>query len=207
MSTEINYGPIKKLVTPEIPKETLVLPEAYIDADDELKPIAEFVKNTTQHNSSVKPERIKYLYTTKPKKEAGKYSIGDLLLRSKMEKMVDDTFDYIITVYYPVWKGLDAESKVIQMDKLLCGVDLGNLEEEKLKKRQKNTREFSDNLFFFGPEIVLANSDMVNLATCSAIEKQKEEIKKLKEGRMQDANELDEEGVTVEGDVDAEEDN
>jgi septum formation inhibitor-activating ATPase MinD len=73
-----------------------------MDADDELLEIAEFIKNNTQHNNEIKPKRVKYLYTTKAKKIGGKFAIGDLVLRSELDKLVNDEFDYILVVYYHI---------------------------------------------------------------------------------------------------------
>ena len=87
-----------KDLTPKIQDFT-----GFIDADEELREIANYVKKTTTHNEYVEPAKVKFLYSSKPKKEGGRYVVSDLIKRSDMEKMIDDTYDFILTVFYDVW--------------------------------------------------------------------------------------------------------
>ena len=156
-------------VTPKLPEGF----EGYMDADDELKIIANRIKNATVHNSDIESNRIKFLYCTKnPKKEGGRFVLTSLIKRSDMEKMVNDDFDYIITVYYDVWKDLDSENKTLQLDKALCGIDMGTLDKPQIGKKTTDTREFNDNLRHYGAEKVLNSSEMVDLA-CQRIMEEK----------------------------------
>ena len=185
-TTILDFGPLNKLTTPVLDKNTNSM-----DADDELRKIAEYIRDRTTHNSLIKPERIKFIYVKKPKKEAGRFIIGELIMRGDYEKMINDDFDYIVPVYYPVWKDLDIENKIIQLDKVLCGIDMGgDGEDEKLGKNQKDTREYSVNMNHFGIEKVIHSSETVHLAMVSAVEKQKELDKNARKGVMEDANDL-----------------
>ena len=56
------FSELDYLKTPEFPTENFGDWE-FQDADDELRVIAEYIKNKTAHNSSIEPERIKFLYT------------------------------------------------------------------------------------------------------------------------------------------------
>jgi hypothetical protein len=162
-------------------ENTPVLPvdyEGYMDADDELSPIAKHIKSTTVHNADIETSRIKFLYSTlSPKREGGRYVLSSLTKRSDIDKMVNDEYDYIITVYYDVWKDLDRSNKIIQLDKALCGIDMGTLEKPTLKKSTPDTREYNDNLRHYGAEIVLDSSEMVDLA-CQRISEEKKEKKR-----------------------------
>ena len=162
-------------------ENTPVLPvdyEGYMDADDELSPIAKHIKSTTVHNADIETSRIKFLYSTlNPKREGGRYVLSSLTKRSDIDKMVNDEYDYIITVYYDVWKDLDRSNKIIQLDKALCGIDMGTLEKPTLKKSTPDTREYNDNLRHYGAETVLDSSEMVDLA-CQRISEEKKEKKR-----------------------------
>lgn len=165
-------------VTPELPEDF----EGYMDADDELKPIARHVKNTTVHNDDIEPNRIKFLYSTKtPKKEGGRFVLSTLIKRTDMEKMVNDEFDYIVTVFYDVWKELDRTNKILQLDKALCGIDMGTLEKPTIGKKTSDTREFHDNLMFYGAQTVLESSEMVDLACQRIMDERKEKKKEERE--------------------------
>lgn len=171
-------------------ENTPVLPEGYegyMDADEELSPIARHIKNNTVHNADIETNRIKFLYSTmNPKKEGGRYVLSSLTKRSDIDKMVNDDYDYIITVYYDVWKDLDEANKIIQLDKALCGIDMGTLDKPALKKTTPDTREYNDNLRYYGAETVLDSSEMVDLACQRIFEEKKEkkraerEVKKMK---------------------------
>jgi len=162
-------------------ENTPVLPEGYegyMDADEELSPIARHIKNNTVHNADIETNRIKFLYSTmNPKKEGGRYVLSSLTKRSDIDKMVNDDYDYIITVYYDVWKDLDEANKIIQLDKALCGIDMGTLDKPALKKATPDTREYNDNLRHYGAETVLDSSEMVDLA-CQRISEEKKEKKR-----------------------------
>tara|TARA_R110001592_G_scaffold75555_1_gene228718 strand:+ start:4031 stop:4594 length:564 start_codon:yes stop_codon:yes gene_type:complete len=162
-------------------ENTPVLPadyEGYMDADDELSAISKHIKDTTVHNADIETGRIKFLYSTlNPKREGGRYVISSLNKRSDIDKMVNDDYDYIITVYYDVWKDLDRSNKIIQLDKALCGIDMGTLEKPVLKKSTPDTREYNDNLRYYGAETVLDSSEMVDLA-CQRISEEKREKKR-----------------------------
>jgi len=147
---------------------------SYEDADGDLRPIANFLKDRSMHNEDIDPSRIKFLYTSKSKKEGGRYVIGSLVLRSDVERFVDDRYDFIAFVFYPVWKELDGENKVIQLDKILSGIDMGTMEKPKVGKQQPDVKEYMGNLNFFGAERVLESSEVVNLACERYIEEQKE---------------------------------
>src|SRR5258708_3353638 len=139
----------------------------YQDADDELKPIAKFIAAKTSHNSEIDPNRIKFLYTTKVKKEGGRFGIGSLAMRSDIERLVNDEYDYILTIYYPVWKNLDSKNKAIQLDKILCGVELApgkDAAEVVVKKKPTDSREYTENMKHFGEVEVLKSSEIVDLA-------------------------------------------
>lgn len=147
------------------------------DADDELKPIAEYIKQTTVHNADIEPDRIKFLYTNKPKKSGDRFCALDLIQRKPMEKMINDSFDFIVTVFYDVWKELKGEQKVIQLDKVLCGIDMGDMESQKMKKKQPDSTEYIDNMNQFTPKKVMEVSEIVHLTCQRIIEEKKEKTK------------------------------
>lgn len=155
--------------------------QTYMDADDEMLKIAKYIVKHNQHNEYVIPERIKFLYSPKPKKDGGRYSLFDLIKRSEIEKMVNDEFDFILTIFYDVWVKLDPEQKIIQLDKALCGIDMGDGEEvEKLKKKAPDSKEFVSNMYFYGAEKVMRISEIVDLSCASAMEERKEKEKNAK---------------------------
>jgi hypothetical protein len=154
----------------------------YMDADEELLAISNFIKERLSHHDELEANRIKFVYSNKAKKEAGQYVIGQLLVRNDLEKMVDDRYDYIITVYYPVWKDLDSKQKLIQLDKLLCGVHIDNTKEEPVyKKEQTDLREYRTNINHWGYEDVINSGEIIHRATESAIDREKERKKASKE--------------------------
>ena len=180
-----NYDVLSGVVTPEI-QLSIVEKEflfngvtRYMDADDELVEIARFIRDKAGHNSDINPERIKYLYTTKAKKDGGRFISGTLSVRGDLEKMVNDEFDYILIVHYKIWKSLDIENKVIQLDKILCGVDVST---EEAKKSQVDSKEYLANMNFFGADTVLKSSEVINLGMMSIVEKEKEEKQNAKKG-------------------------
>jgi hypothetical protein len=190
------FAELDYLKTPEFPAENFGDWE-FQDADDELRVIAQFIKEKTPHNSEIDPERIKFLYTKRPKKDAGRYIAGYLIARSNMDKMVNDEYDYFLVVFHPAWKLLDSKQKTIQLDKILCGIDItpGKDPSEVLfKKKQTDSREYTENMRHFGADEVLKSSEIVDLACMQAIEQAKEETKRSKGGEVIDANILDENG-------------
>jgi hypothetical protein len=158
--------------------------QTYMDADDEILTIAQYVVKHNQHNEYVVPERIKFLYSPKPKKDGGRYSLFDLIKRSEIEKMVNDEYDFILTIFYDVWSKLDPEQKIIQLDKALCGIDMGDGEEiDKLKKKAPDSKEYVSNMYFYGAEKVMKISEIVDLSCASAMEERKEKEKNAKKAK------------------------
>jgi hypothetical protein len=158
--------------------------QTYMDADDEMLAIAQYIVKHNQHNEYVLPERIKFLYSPKPKKDGGRYSLFDLIKRSEIEKMVNDDFDFILTIFYDVWSKLEPEQKIIQLDKALCGVDMGDGEEiEKLKKKAPDSKEYVSNMYHYGAEKVMRISEVIDLSCASAMEERKEKEKNAKKAK------------------------
>jgi hypothetical protein len=152
----------------------------YEDANEDIYPIAKFITETTTHNDDVEYARIKFLYTSKPIKDGGRYVVGSLLKRSDIEKCVDDRYDFIVILYYPVWKDLDGKNKIIQLDKVLSGIDNGTDEKPTQKKKQADCKEFIENMNCFGANDVLNSSQVVHLAAERIVEEAKEEANKNK---------------------------
>lgn len=105
--------------------------QSYFDADEEMKIIADYIVKHNQHNEYVQIDKIKFLYSPKPKKEGTRYSLFELIKRSEIEKMINDNYDFILTIFYDVWAKLEPEQKIIQLDKALCGIEI--VDEEKVK--------------------------------------------------------------------------
>jgi hypothetical protein len=159
----------------------------YQDADDELALIANFIASKTPHNSEIDPTRIKFFYTTKVKKDGGKFIIGTLSAIDELSRMINDQYDYILCIYFPVWKDLDSKNKAIQLDKILCGVDLApgkDQAEVVVKKRATDSREYTENMKHFGELEVIKSSEIVDLAVQRIMEKAAED-KKLKKEQNQ----------------------
>lgn len=162
-------------------------PWNYQDADDELSLIAKFIASKTSHESEIDPSRIKFFYTTKVKKDGGRFIIGTLSAIDEIQRMINDQYDYILCIYYPVWKDLDSKNKAIQLDKILCGVDLApgkDQAEVVVKKKATDVREYVENMNHFGKEDVLNSSEIVNSAIESLLEKAAED-KKIKKEQIQ----------------------
>lgn len=158
--------------------------QTYMDADDEILKIAKYIVKHNQHNEYVIPERIKFLYSPKPKKDGGRYSLFDLIKRSEIEKMVNDDFDFILTIFYDVWSKLEPEQKIIQLDKALCGIDMGDGEEfEKLKKKAPDSKEYVSNMYFYGADKVMRISEIIDLSCATAMEERKEKEKNAKKSK------------------------
>jgi len=183
--SEQNFLALKDVQTPEIlveiQKKDSVFSggSKYLEADDELLPIARWIKSNTKHNAGIMPERIKYLYTTVVKKDGGKYVLGSLSLRTDVEKMVSDDYDYILFIHYKSWKNLDIENKVIQLDKILCGIDIDDIE-NKTKKHSVDVKEYKGNLNQYGTEKVIQSSEMINMAIEQIVDEEKVERKNNK---------------------------
>lgn len=162
--------------------------EIFLDADDELQLIANHIKKHNQHNEYISPERIKFLYSPKPKKDGGRYVMADVFKRSDMEKMVNDQYDFIVTVFYDVWRKLDPDNKVIVLDKALCGIEVD--ENLKAKKKAPDSKEYLANLHFYGADNVMRISEVIDMACTSAIAERKERAKN--QDAPVDANSMDE---------------
>lgn len=179
---EQNFSTLQHVVTPEIVVEIhkkgsfFAGAGKYMDADDELLEIAKWIQKNVEHNSDIKPERIKFLYTTNVKKDGGRYVIGGLELISEIEKMIDDNYDYVIFVHYKSWKELDIENKVINLDKILCGINIDNIE-SKNKKYSVDVKEYRSNLSWYGTQKVLNSSEMIDMTIERIIDEEKEERK------------------------------
>jgi len=158
--------------------------ENFEDADDEMLFIANHIKKTTQHNEYIEPTRIKFLYSNKPKKDGSSYTLFDLFKRSDMDKMINDTYDFILTIYYDVWKDLESEQKLMLLDKALCGVDMGDMESQKIGKKAPDSKEFKANLRYYGADKVMNTSEIVDLACRRIIQDKKEQQKMAKEGKQ-----------------------
>ena len=134
----------------------------YQDADDELALIAKFLASKASHESEIDPSRIKFFYTNKVKKDGGKFIIGTL-------SAIDE---------------LDLKNKAIQLDKILCGVQLApgkDQAEVVVKKKPTDSREYSENMKHFGELEVLKSSEIVNMAVERILEDAAEEKKLKKE--------------------------
>ena len=151
--------------------------ETYMDADDEMIEIADYIKKHNQHNEYIETNRIKFLYSPKPKKDGPRYVLFELIKRSDLDKMINDEYDFILTAFYDVWSKLEPEQKIIQLDKALCGIESGK---EKLKKKSPDSKEYVANMLMFGPEKVMNISEMVNMACQNAIAERKEAAKNKK---------------------------
>lgn len=152
----------------------------YLPADAELREIANYIcGKIASKKDRVDVKRIKFLYTSKPKKEAGRNVAGYLISRSDIERIVDDRYDYVICVYYHAWKDFDAKTKVIQLDKIMCGIEVEVDMDQKrnVKKNQANIREFQENINYFGANEVITSSEIVDLAVASAMDTVKHEKK------------------------------
>ena len=158
--------------------------EKFEDADDEMLFIANYIKRTTQHNEYIEPSRIKFLYSNKPKKDGSSYTLFDLFKRNDMDKMINDTYDFILTIFYDVWKNLEPEQKLIMLDKALCGIDMGSMENQKIGKTPPDSKEYKANMRFFGADKVMNTSEMVDSACRSVLEEKKEQQKLAKEGKQ-----------------------
>ena len=151
--------------------------EKFIDADDELKEISKKLKASSKYLSDVEPDRIKFFYTNKPKKKGDTFEIFNLMLRNELEKTIEESYDYILTVYYAVWATLDPIQKVISLDKALCGVDFGKGDEVKLGKASPDCSEFKNNMKQYGATKVMDTSEIITLA-CRRIADEEKEAKR-----------------------------
>lgn len=183
------FAELDKFKTPNL--DGLHAGWTYQDADDELKPIAKFIASKTNHNSEIDPTRIKFFYTNKVKKDGGRFILGTLSVRDEMERLIHNDYDYIVCIYYKVWKDLDSKNKAIQLDKILCGVNLApgkDAAEVVVKKNPTDLREYSENVNHFGAEDVLKSSEIVNLSVQRILEEEAEQKKQAKEQRKKKKN-------------------
>lgn len=157
--------------------------EEFEDADDEMLFLANHIKRTTMHNEYVEPEKIKFLYTNKPKKEGSRYTLFDLLKVPSIYQMLnpDKKYDFCLSIYYDVWKDLTSEQKVIMLDKALCGVDMGSMEKQKISKKSYDSKEYINNMNFYGRDKVMNTSEMVHHACERIMEEKKEQARAAKE--------------------------
>lgn len=154
--------------------------DTLMDADEELSEIASYIKEHNQHNEYIEVDRIKFLYSPKPKKDGSRYVLFELFKRSDMEKMINNEFDFILTVFYDVWVKLESEQKIIALDKALCGVDPDVHNEHTLakpKKKSPDSKEYVSNMLFYGPEKVMNLSETIDLSCQSALEERKAKAK------------------------------
>ena len=165
---------------------------SFMDADEEMSVIADYIKKHNQHNEYIEVKRIKFLYSPKPKKDGSRYNIFDLFKRTEMDKMINDQYDFILTVFYDVWSQITPEQKIITLDKALCGIDLSSsndLAEAKPKKKSPDSKEYTANMHMYGAEKVLNISETIDIKCQSAIEDRKEKEKNKKVAET--ANDLD----------------
>ena len=155
--------------------------EEYEDADDEMLFLANHIKKTTQHNEYIEPNRIKYLYSGKPKKDGSRYTLFELFKRNPMDKMINDSFDFILTVFYDVWKSLESEQKIMTLDKALCGIDMGDMENQKISKTPPDSKEYTANMRFYGADKVMNTSEMIDRACQQIIDDKKDQARAAKE--------------------------
>lgn len=184
MSTTFAPSAFAELDKIKTPNYEGAAPWNYQDADEELSLIAKFLASKTSHESEIDPSRIKFFYTTKVKKDGGRFIIGTLSAIDELQRMINDQYDYILCIYYPVWKDLDSKNKAIQLDKILCGVQLApgkDQAEVVVKKKATDIREYEENMNHFGKEDVLNSSEIVNRAVESLLEKEAEDKKIKKE--------------------------
>lgn len=160
--------------------------EGYYDADDEMLEISKYITKHNEHNSYIEPTKIKFLYSAKPKKDGARYILFDLTKRSDMEKMINEGYDFILTVFYDVWAAITPEEKIIQLDKALCGIDI--VDETKSKKKSPDSKEYVANMHMYGPDKVMELSEKIDLSCISALEVRKD---KKKNGSASEDNDID----------------
>lgn len=188
------FAELEKLNTPNL--DSLQPDWEYFDADDELEEFTTYLAKHTGHHDDLEPSRIKYYYTTKIQKDGGRFVIGSLAARSTVERMLNDKYDYMLFIYYPVWKNLDSKNKAIQLDKLLCGVDVKpakDMAEIIAKKKPTDSREYLDNMAHFGNDDVIKSSEIVSMAVEQILhdiaEQKKIEKEQKKQNRKKDSDE------------------
>jgi hypothetical protein len=197
MSTTFNasaFAELDKITTPNL--DSLDPTWEYHDADDELGPISKTITDRTGHHTDIDPSRIKFFYTSKPKKDGGRFITGSIVVRDPVERIMDDTYDYFVFIYYHVWKKLDSKNKAIQLDKILCGAELvpgKDMAEVVIKKKAADSKEYLNNLHFFGPEDVLKSSEIVDMAVSQIIADEADRKKALKEQQKQNRKNKDDE--------------
>lgn len=188
------FAELEKLNTPNL--DSLQPDWEYFEADDEIGEFTEYLAKHTGHHDDLEPKRIKYYYTTKIQKDGGRFVIGSLVARPTFERMLFDKYDYMLFIYYPVWKNLDAKNKAIQLDKLLCGIDIQpgkDMAEVNIKKKPTDSREYLNNMAHFGSDDVIKSSEIVSMGVEQILkdiaDKKKQEREQKKQNRKTDSNE------------------
>ena len=186
MSTKFNASAFAELDKIETPNFDAAGEWEFQEADEELMAIADFIASKASNGHDIQPDRISYWYTNKVKKDGGKFILGSLTARDELERRKNNDFDYFLSVYYPVWKDLDSKNKAIQLHKILCGFNLTpgkDPAEVLVKKNPTDTREYKENIDFFGAEDVLNSSNIINMAVTTILEKAAEDKKNAKEAK------------------------
>jgi hypothetical protein len=173
---------LEKIITPNL--DGLEPGWEYFDADEELSPFTEIVVKSTGHHTDIEPSRIKFFYTNKPKKDGGRYITGSIVVRDPVERKLNNTLDYFVFIYFPLWAKLDVKNKAIQLDKILCGAEIvpgKDMAEVVLKKKPADSKEYLNNLHYFGADDVLRSSEIVDMAVSQMISEEADRKKALKE--------------------------
>lgn len=92
------------------------------EVDSEVIEIAKLLHNKPFYKKRINAGRIKLLYSTKNKGISRCLTVGSVSKCSELEKNINNSFDYIISINYQVWKLLTREDKTTQFDKLLFGI-------------------------------------------------------------------------------------
>ncbi len=158
--------------------------DTYLDADEEMNVIADYIVKHNQHAEYIDVKRIKFLYSPKPKKDGSRFVIHELFKRSEMDKMINDEYDFIMTLFYDVWIKLDGETKIITLDKALCGIEVDvhndKAAEVKTKKKSPDSKEYVANMLLYGPQRVMNISETIDLDCINAVEQRKAKEKDKK---------------------------
>ncbi len=196
MSTKFNasaFAELEKVNTPNL--DSLQPDWEYFDADDELVEFTTYLAKNTGHHDDLEPNRIKYFYTTKIQKDGGRFVLGSLIARPAFERMLNDKYDFMLFIYYPVWKNLDTKNKAIQLDKLLCGVEVKpgkDMAEIVAKKKPTDSREYLNNMAHFGSDDVIKSSEIVSMGVEQILKDIADKKKMEKEQRKQNRKKSDE---------------
>ena len=63
----------------------------------------------------------------------------------------------------------------MMLDKALCGIDMGNMENQKVGKNPPDSKEYKANMRYYGADKVMNTSDVVDLACRRILEERKEQ--------------------------------